>query len=625
MNYLLVNNLSKAYNEKVLFTDIQFAINKGDKIALVARNGAGKSTLLRILAGLEKPDSGQVTVNRDVRTAILFQDNNFNPNHTVSEALFDSPAPEMQALRAYEEALEDTAHPERVQAALERMDKLHAWDYEVRARQILSRLKIDHLTQPVNVLSGGQRRRIALARVLIDQPDFLILDEPTNHLDLDMIEWLEEYLAGSHITLLLVTHDRYFLESVCDAILELDQQQLYRYEGDYSAFLELKAAREANEFKQTEDARRLMLKEYEWVRKQPKARGTKSKSRLEAYEALKVKAKAKVQEKQVDMEMQMKRLGGKILELENLQKSFGDMPILNGFSHTFSKGERLGIVGRNGTGKSTFLEVVTGRMPADGGRVETGETVVFGYYRQEGLKLPEDKRVLDVVKDVAEVLPMAKGVELTASQLLERFLFPPASQYSFVSTLSGGEKRRLYLLTLLMKNPNFLVLDEPTNDLDILTITILEDFLNDFKGCLLVVSHDRYFMDKLVNHLFVFEGGGEIRYIPGNYTDYRIRVQAQEEARREQERASAPVSAPPVAKVEKPKLTWKQAREMESLEQELEKLALRKQELESSLNNTTDVGKLQKLATEFGALETNIATKEERLIELMEIQEAAEN
>lgn len=622
---LFVDKLSKSYGERLLFEDISFSLEKGQKVALVARNGAGKSTLLNIIAGIEPPDSGQLVRSRDLNFAYLLQDSALDPEHSVAEAIFSQDTPAAQALKTYEEAL-DAADTDKIAQALEQVERHQAWEWQVQAHQVLTELKIAHLQQPVKSLSGGQQRRIALAKILIARPDVLILDEPTNHLDLDMIEWLEEYLTQSHLTLLLVTHDRYFLERVCDDILELDNQQLYRYQGNYSLFLEQKSQREANETKEWEDARRLMKKEYEWVRKQPRARGTKAKARLQAFDELQRQVLTPKNKQELSLTITGRRLGGKVLEVEHLSKSFGNQCILKDFSHVFKRGERMGIVGANGVGKSTFLELLTGGLAPDAGQIIAGETVVISYYRQVGPNLPADRRVIEVVREVAEFLPVGpKGELISASQLLERFLFPPPLQYTPVGRLSGGERKRLYLLMLLLQNPNVLVFDEPTNDLDLLTIQILEDFLLEFQGCLLVVSHDRYFMDKLIDHLLIFEGHGQVRDFPGNYSDYRLELEYKQEQARQQEKAQAPPPPPLPQPVEKPRLTWKQQRELESLEPELAELEQRKQTVSAQLSNTQGLGAgtLQKLATEFGEIESAIAAKEERWMALSLLKEGS--
>ncbi|PIQ26054.1 ABC transporter [bacterium (Candidatus Blackallbacteria) CG17_big_fil_post_rev_8_21_14_2_50_48_46] len=621
MFYLRVDSLSKAYHDKVLFEDVAFSLSKGQRVALVARNGTGKTTLIRILAGEEPADKGRIEWARDIRVGFLPQEPRLNPEHTILEALYASERPELQAIQAYEKALQ-THDSALIQKAYAEVDRLHAWDFQLKAQQILSRLKIDQLSQPVAVLSGGQKRRIALAQTLIDAPDFLILDEPTNHLDLEMMEWLEQYLTAQSMTLLMVTHDRYFLEAVCDEILELDRGQLYRVSGGFSDYLAQKYARLAREERETEVARNRYRRELVWFRKQPRARGTKSRARSEAFLALEEELNAGAPEKALELDILMPRLGTKILELHHLAKAFGPQVLLNDFSHTFSRGDRIGVVGPNGSGKSTFLNLITGEEDLDQGERVLGETVSLGYYRQQNMAFREDQRVIDAVKEIAEVLPVRGGGQITAAQMLERFLFPAPVHWRQISTLSGGEKRRLYLLTVLLSNPNFLILDEPTNDLDIATIEVLEDFLQDFQGNLLVVSHDRWFMDRLVDHLFVFEGRGLVRYFPGNYTDYWLAQQEQEKAQRLQAREEKPAERKP-PRENKPRLSYKQQKEFEGLEQELEKLQQRKAELEQELANPGDLGagSLQRLSAAFGEIEAEIESKEMRWLELAELAE----
>ncbi|MGV3526985.1 MAG: ABC-F family ATP-binding cassette domain-containing protein [Candidatus Sericytochromatia bacterium] len=618
--HLNVRNLSKRFHDQVLFEDISFSLHPGDKVALVARNGSGKTTLIRALAGLEPADSGEIELQRQIRTGFVFQNPPLNPEHSVMEAVIDSDLPAFGALRAFEAAQKN--HDETaLQAAYVEMERLHAWDLQQELQRTLSQLRLDQLKQPVGQLSGGQQRRIALARAVLEKPDLLILDEPTNHLDLDMIEWLEQLLQRSNQTLLMVTHDRYFLESVCTRILELDGGQLYRYQGNFSIYLEQKAARGEQLVREREADLNLYRKELAWVRKQPRARGTKSKARVEAFEQIAEKLERPVGSDSLALSIDMKRLGGKILEIEHLRKSFGEQLLIDDFSHLFNKGDRLGIIGRNGTGKSTFLNVISGLEPADAGKVEWGETIVTGYYRQQGIALKDNLRVIEVIREIAEHIPLKKGGSISASQLLERFLFTPSAQHRMVSTLSGGEKRRLYLLTILMANPNFLILDEPTNDFDIQTIQVLEDFLLDYPGCLLVVSHDRYLMDKLVDHLFVFEGGGQIRYYPGTYSEYWLdQQQLQKQARSEKPKAEAPVR---VRSNTSKKLSFKEQREFDQLEGEIERLGLEKDGISAQLANSAglEAGTLQRLSTRFGELEAELEDKELRWLELAEKQE----
>ncbi|MDA0783835.1 MAG: ABC-F family ATP-binding cassette domain-containing protein [Bacteroidetes bacterium] len=529
MNYLSVEGLSKSWNEKVLFDQITFGLSRGEKVALIAGNGSGKSSLMNILAGYDKPDAGNFSIRKDINWEYLPQDPALNESISVLENLFVGTTPSILALKEYEAALiaySDTPSDEtekRLDLATTEMTMSESWDYEARAKQVLGKLNIyeSDMVKPVGVLSGGQKKRVALARVLIDVPDLLILDEPTNHLDLDMIEWLEEYLSDKNLTLLLVTHDRYFLDRVCNKILELDRGVLYSYQGNYGYFVEKKAMREEVESSEREKNRNTFRRELEWVRKMPKARTTKSKSRVDAFDDLAEKVKGPYVQQKVEFGVKMERLGSKILEIQHLEKAYGAQPILGDFTYTFKRGEKIGVVGPNGVGKSTLLNMIMGLEKADKGKITAGETLVFGYFSQQGIPVAEDKRVIDVVKDVAEYLPLADGTNLSASQFLLRFGFANETQYNSVSRLSGGERRRLFLMMVLIKNPNFLILDEPTNDLDILTLATLEAFLMDYSGCVLVVTHDRYFMDKLVDHVFVFEGEGKVRDFPGNYTEYR--------------------------------------------------------------------------------------------------------
>ena len=528
MNYLSVEGLSKSWNEKVLFDQITFGLSRGEKVALIAGNGSGKSSLMNILAGYDKPDAGNFSIRKDINWEYLPQDPALNESISVLENLFVGTTPSILALKEYEAALiaySDAPSDEsekRLDLATTEMTMSESWDYEARAKQVLGKLNIHEsdMAKPVGVLSGGQKKRVALARVLIDVPDLLILDEPTNHLDLDMIEWLEEYLSDKNLTLLLVTHDR-FLDRVCNKILELDRGVLYSYQGNYGYFVEKKAMREEVESSEREKNRNTFRRELEWVRKMPKARTTKSKSRVDAFDDLAEKVKGPYVQQKVEFGVKMERLGSKILEIQHLEKAYGAQPILGDFTYTFKRGEKIGIVGPNGVGKSTLLNMIMGLEKADKGKITAGETLVFGYFSQQGIPVAEDKRVIDVVKDVAEYLPLADGTNLSASQFLLRFGFANETQYNAVSRLSGGERRRLFLMMVLIKNPNFLILDEPTNDLDILTLATLEAFLMDYSGCVLVVTHDRYFMDKLVDHVFVFEGEGKVRDFPGNYTEYR--------------------------------------------------------------------------------------------------------
>lgn len=633
MNYLSIENLTKTYGEKTLFHNISFGIEQGQKVALIAKNGSGKSTLLKIICGKDIADSGNVVTRNGISIAYLDQNPDFDESSNVIENIFRADNPVLKIIKEYEFCLEEVNlnHSDENLAKLQeisaKMDDAGAWDYDVKVKQILSELKVTNLHQPISETSGGQRKRVALSRVLIEAPDLLIMDEPTNHLDLAMVEWLENYLSRQDMALLMVTHDRYFLDNVCDEILELDGGDLYRYKGNYSYFLEKKAEREYNEKSETDKARNLMRTELEWIRRMPKARGTKSKARIDAFYDLKDKASGKPQQQALQLNVKMNRIGGKVIELKKLYKSFGDLKVVKGFDYTFKTGERIGIVGKNGVGKSTFLNMLQGLEAPDSGKINVGETVVFGYYSQQGMVLNEDKRVIEVVKEIADVIPMGDGSKITASQFLQLFQFPPDAQYTYVSKLSGGEKRRLYLLTVLMKNPNFLILDEPTNDLDLLTLNTLEDFLVNFKGCLLIVSHDRYFMDKLVDSLFVFEGDGVISGFTGNYADYRDKQDERERLEKLalKKNSKIEIEAPVEIKEQpatdkKAKLSFKEKFEFENLEKEIPQLEKEKEELTSKMN---DAGishlDLQQASERYGIVTQLIDEKSLRWLELSEL------
>ena len=538
MQYLLLENINKSFGEKVLFDDINLSITKGDKIALIAKNGSGKTTLLKVIAGTEGIEGENATIQtaKGIEIAYLEQEPYFHPDASVLDAVLESDHPSIHAIRVYEEALQ-TGDNAALEEAIVKIEDLKAWDVEHRMREILSKLNITDLKQKVGQLSGGQKKRIALAKIILRNPDFLILDEPTNHLDIDMIEWLENYLESSQLTIFMVTHDRYFLERVCNTIIELDRGNVYPYKGNYSNYLEKKDARMANESVVLDKTQKLFKKELQWIRRQPKARSTKAKSRVDDFQDIKQRAHQKLDDDEMTIHIKSSRMGSKILEAHGLTKSFGDKHIIKLFNYKFKKGERVGIVGPNGAGKSTVLKLLTGELKPDGGKVVVGDTIVFGYYTQSGMNLKDDKRVIEVVRDIAEYIPLEKGQKLTAESLLEKFLFPRAQQRVYVSQLSGGERRRLYLLTILMSNPNFLILDEPTNDLDVLTLNVLENFLMDFPGCLIIVSHDRYFTDKLVQHLFILDGEGGVKDYNGNYSKYRadklIEIREQQRVDRE--------------------------------------------------------------------------------------------
>ena len=581
---LQVENISKSFGDLRLFEDVSFVVEERQHIGLIACNGKGKSTLLKILAGEEPLDSGRVTLRNGIRVGYLEQEPDFASGVTVMDACLQRSGEKAAVVARYEEALSCNDN-DALQELMEEMDRLDAWDYEVRARQVLSKLQINNFSQPVSQLSGGQKKRVALAAVLIEQPDLMILDEPTNHLDLEMVEWLEEYLSRLSGSLLMVTHDRYFLDNVCNEIIEIDDNRVYRYKGNYSLFLQKREERLQNLAAETARARNLMRKELDWMRRQPQARAHKAKYRIDAFYKLEEKAAAMRDEGKVSLEIKSQYIGNKIFVLKALSKAFGSKVITKDFYYTFARYEKLGIVGNNGTGKSTFIKMLLGRVAPDGGTVDVGETVKWGYYSQDGLAFNEQMKVIDVVKDIAEVIPVA-GKMLTASQFLQHFLFTPEKQYNYVYKLSGGEKRRLYLCTVLMSNPNFLVLDEPTNDLDIETLQILEEYLRDFKGCVIVVSHDRYFMDKVVDHIFVFNGGGDIKDFPGNYTDWR-------DWREEEKAAAAAQAAAKAAKENAPKqnyrtetkrkLSFKERKEYEALETEIMELEEEKASIEQAL------------------------------------------
>jgi ATP-binding cassette subfamily F protein uup len=625
MNYFQAENLSKSYAEKLLFENISFGIEQGQKVALIARNGAGKTTLLNIMMNLDIPDSGQCTFRNDITIAYLRQNPEFTPGHSVIETLLHGNNILTQTLRQYEEEVQlhdknpDKADNTRLQALITRMDELDAWNHEIKIRQIISKLKIEDLNQPVETLSGGQTKRVALARILIDEADFIILDEPTNHLDLEMIEWLEDYLARQKLTLLMVTHDRYFLDTVCNEILELEQGNMYRYKGNYTYFLEKKQERESAMLAETEKARNLLRKETEWMRRQPKARTTKSKARIESYHQLKETATLKTVDQPNEILMQSARMGKKILELRNIRKSFDDKIVIEDFSYIFKKKEKVGIVGRNGTGKSTLLNIITRNLAPDHGTVTTGETIQFGYYHQDGMKIGENKKVIDVIKEIAESIRVGKDTWFSTAQFLHYFNFPYHAQNDFVRKLSGGEKRRLYLCTVLMKNPNFLILDEPTNDLDIVTLNVLEDFLADFGGCLIVVTHDRYFLDNLVDHIFVFEGNGKIKDFPGNYTDYQLKKSQQKKQEKKEEK---PAQIKPEAgnkPAEKKKLSYKEQKEFEALEAEIPILEKQKAEVLEQMNSgSLSPEELQEVSELYARLEKELEEKEFRWLELSE-------
>lgn len=629
MHYVSVEGLTKSYGVKPLFSNITFHIGEGDKIALVARNGSGKSTLLKILAGSETADTGTVWIHKDVTVALFEQEPVFVENKSILDNIFHHQHPVISAIRQYEDAM-DSGDEQRLGEAVTLMDELAAWDFDNKVHQILGKLNIHHLNQEVSTLSGGQRKRVALAKTLIDigfehKHVLLIMDEPTNHLDVQMVEWLEHYLSQERVTLLLVTHDRYFLDNVCEEIWELDASNIYVYKGDYENYLDKKAARIDNDLASIDKAKNLYRKELEWIRKQPKARTTKSKSRIDAFTDVEARAKKKIEDQQLQLQVKMSRLGGKVVEMKKVYKSYGDKNILTGFDYTFKKGERVGVVGKNGAGKSTFLNIVQGIEPADSGKINIGETIVFGYYSQSGLPVKDDVRVIEYVKNIAENFPLANGGTLSASQFLNLFLFPPDQQYTYISKLSGGEKRRLHLLSILFKNPNFLILDEPTNDLDLPTLGVLENFLSDYQGCLMIVSHDRYFMDRLVDHLFVFEGDGVVKDFPGNYSVYRESLKddtGQQPSTKTSTDNEKIVTSKhnTITSTEKRKLSYNEKREWDKLQKELADLETEKGLISEKINSgSLDYEELTRLSQRIAEISTLVDQKEMRWLELSEI------
>ena len=618
MNYLSVQDLGKSYGVQTLFKGLNFGIDQGQKVALVARNGTGKTTILRALAGLEPPDTGEIVYRKGIQVAFLKQESDFGDAKTVFEAIYESENPILLAIRAYEAALLNPDDTNIFQKAFDQMDRMEAWDYEVKVKTILSKLKLDDLQQEVSILSGGQRKRLSLAKILIDQPDFLILDEPTNHLDLEMIEWLQEYLSKEQITLFIVTHDRYFLDAICNEILELEEGDLYRYKGNYTYYLEKKEERQAILQTNIDKAKNLYSKELEWMRRQPKARGTKSKARIESFYDVEKSAKKKIKNDKIQLEVQMTRLGSKILELHKVSKAYGDLKILDQFTYTFKKRDRVGIVGKNGVGKTTVLNMLTGTESIDAGKIVVGDTVEIGYYTQKGMKMDEGKRVIEIVRDIAEYIPLVGGRKMTAAQLLERFLFSKDAQWKHVSVLSGGEKKRLYLLTILMKNPNFLILDEPTNDLDLITLKVLEEFLEEFEGCIITVSHDRYFMDRLVDHLFIFEGEGQVRDFPGNYTDYRANIS--NDAKLKQTKSKDKVIVKNNVAEQKRKLTYKEKKEYDTIESVIDALEQEKTIIGAQFNDPDlNPEKMKELGKRIKEIDDEIAEKTDRWMELAEL------
>ena len=643
MVYLQVENLTKSFGDRLLFENISFGIDQGQRVALIAQNGTGKTTLLNLLTGRESQDSGTITYRRDIRVGCLTQDPDFQPGMTVSQACFASDNDVVKAIAHYENLISKLSTSEakgvepsqlailnsQLQLAMADMDRLNAWDYEVRIKQILGKLNIHNLEQPVEQLSGGQQKRLALANVLITEPDLILLDEPTNHLDLEMVEWLEEFLNHSKMTILMVTHDRYFLDNVCTDILEIDQHQLFHYKGNYSYYLEKREARIANFNAETARAQNLYRTELDWMRRQPQARGHKSRSRIDAFYEIEQRAKQRIVEKQVSLGVKSAYLGSKIFEAQYISKAFGDYKILDNFYYNFSRYEKLGIVGKNGTGKSTFLKMLLGEVAPDSGRFDIGETVKFAYYSQSGIQFNDGMKVIDAVRQIAEEVDLGGGRKMTATQFLTHFLFPPEKQHDYIAKLSGGERRRLYLCTVLMRSPNFIILDEPTNDLDIATLNVLEDYLISFKGCVIVVSHDRFFMDKVVDHMLVFQGDCKIKDFPGNYTDYRQWKELKDEEERESRDTARRVitseaSTKGVQQVtttnQKRKLSFNEKREYEQLTKDIESLEKEKSELESALaSGSLSNDELLQKSQRFQEVTDLLDEKELRWLELDEL------
>jgi len=612
VNYLSVEAISKSFGDRLLFKDLSFSIHKDQKMAFIAKNGTGKTTILNILVGKDTPDSGEVVFRKGLKIAYLSQENMLNQELTVEESVFDSDNTTLKAIQQYEHALKNPHDEEAYQKAFDLMERHQAWDFETQYKQILSKLKLEDLDLKVKNLSGGQQKRLSLAIILINLPDLLILDEPTNHLDLEMIEWLENFFKKEKITLLMVTHDRYFLERVCNEIIELDEGKIYGYKGNYSNYLEKKEARIELEQSTLGKAKNLFKKELDWMRRQPKARTTKSKSRIDDFYQIKERASLRRKDYKVQLEINMERLGSKIIELHKISKSFDKKVVIKKFEYNFIRGERIGLIGKNGSGKSSLLNMITGKLPVDSGKVIVGETIKFGYYTQSGIQIKQGQKLIEVIKEFGEFIPLAKGLKISAGQLLERFLFDRKKQHDYVEKLSGGELKRLYLCTVLIQNPNFLILDEPTNDLDIITLNVLEDFLLDFPGNLIVVSHDRYFMDKLVDHLFILEDGGEITDFPGNYSDYRIYEDSQPKEELLKEKLEPRQKSP-----QKSKLTFNENREFAQLEKDLSKLEKEKLAIERQFaSNDIALEKINENSLKLQEISNTLTKKEARWLEL---------
>ena len=613
MNYLSVENISKSYGDRILFKNISFGINEGQKIGFVAKNGTGKTSILNIIAGDDIPDTGNVVSRKNIKISYLSQDPKLDPNCTIEEIIKTSDNFIIKIITDYEKALLQPEDTEAYQKAFDAMEANQAWDYETVYKQVLSKLKLDDLDQKVAAMSGGQKKRLALANALLAQPQLLILDEPTNHLDLEMIEWLEDFFAKSNITLFMVTHDRFFLERVCNEIVELDEGVMHGYKGNYSYYLEKRDARIENFVSETSKAKQLYKKELDWMRRQPKARTTKSKSRIDDFQDIKNRANQRRNDHEVQLELNMERLGTKVVELHSISKSFGAKNILEKFEYNFQKGERIGIIGKNGTGKSTFLNMITGSIAPDAGKVVIGDTVKFGYYTQDGIHIKENQKVIEVVREFGDFIPLKKGKQISAQQLLERFLFDRKKQYDFVEKLSGGERKRLYLCTVLIRNPNFLILDEPTNDLDIVTLNVLENFLLDFPGCLMVVSHDRYFMDKIVDHLFIFRGNSVVEDFPGNYSDFRTYEDSKPSESKTISNNTGANKDNWKAQETKSKLSYNEQKEHAKLEREVAKLEREKETLESKFaTEAWDPEEIQKQSIILQKLIKNLEKKTER-------------